>query len=572
MPIQQTNLIVKNPIISKEAYRIFVSLIFSAGMAVWGTTLITLIPLIKEFILTGKLEVHLRIIVGGVLYGGVLICLFWIYIEKLATKFVPRNIWILLIDFTALSFMAGAASTWRNETAFVFLAFTTIFVLLIRFIYTFRLEAKEMELHGFLPSLKNIRHSLLTQIVILYTVLIIISIIMGVFLVLILPRFAEVKWNIENVRGPLYWCVNAGMFAGILLTFFNSLKHTTIEARVSMEAIGVSDENIIPSLCPAYCEIPSTDIVKVAENVFNGQNAFRHFVNISQVSQFPQLPYHFSRVHAYRDVETQAFIMAYHAQNEKEIELRSMWVYLAHWFDDMFDDYYAEAIADIALDSTFDITTVLDKLDPRLKTLWQNTVKYTEDQRLCLHKYLLELGMRRLILGGPMFSNRCLNKHSFFLEKPKKLILENLRGSYGVQNLIQGIGESKESILTSRYLAYTAKVVVEVWDSFVKEADFDLSMLMNLFYAPGLYYHDSDIEREHDENSKLAEENVHVVSNILDEVIKLIKNLPDLKLKVALRPVPLFVKSFEPILKEVGLSSKYEEFLREPKIKAGLGT
>lgn len=233
-----------------------------------------------------------------------------------------------------------------------------------------------------------------------------------------------------------------------------------------------------------------------------------------------------------------------------------------------FDDYYAEAIANMQLDSNFDIAVVLDQLDSKLKTIWEHAVNYTKQTKCWRHEQLLQSGMRRLILGGPIFSNRCSNRHPEFIEKHRELIMENLNENYGIRYLIE---DAEKSSVTNRYLAYTTKVVVEIWDSFSHNADFNLSMIMNLFYAPGLFYHDFEPECVQDQISTSSEEKMDVVTKIIDAVIECIKRLPEEKLKLAIRPVPMFIKSFEPILRKVNLLSKYEEFLRTKEIKTALG-
>lgn len=670
MPTQKS---VKNPIISKDAYTTLVTFFFSAAIVTWGTLIIGYVPFTTDKIEWISNE-PLNIIIGGVLYGGVLICVFWVYIEKIIPKYVPRNVWILVIDLVALTFMTGAAGTWKMEMPFVCLASVTIFIMTIRFSV-----ALWQEKGGLRIFFANLTKDLLVQLVILYIfyfVLLVIVIIVtrhyqpSIYTALksgnydtsafypeeFKPPFTvknlcdkiEIKpnmqaqintldWLNELLRKPdffdnlkkefpkkifsnnivdlidktdsyrdknfsnlkkteqsaitklnrllleetypevtpksinfsirLYGVVIFGMFVGLVLTFCNTLSHTTNEKGEIVENFGISNEKIVPSLCPAYYKIPENAFANVAACVFKGQHSFHHLVDNCQDSHPPRLPYHFSRVHAQRDVETQAFIMAYHAVDNKEIELRSMWVYLAHWFDDLFDDYYAETIANMSLEPSFAITDVLNQLDPKLKTLWDNALVYTKNSSSFRNEELLELGMKRLILGGPMFSSRCIRKRSIFLDIHKQLIMDNLTDDYGIKIIIREIDKLKESELTSRYLAYTAKVVVEIWDSFAVGADFNLSMLMNFFYAPGLYYHDSELEHKQDENSADAEESVLVVERILNKITSLIKGLPEEKRKLAVRPVPLFVECFKPILSKFRLLQLYEAFLNDQKIK-----
>jgi hypothetical protein len=122
----------RNPIITPEAYRTFVSFMFSAAMVAWGATLLGLTPFTSSgaAVLVFPTDEHL---LGAVLYGCVLICFYWLYTQKLATSYLPNNMFLLLLDFVALSFMTGAATTWREKAAFVVLAICTLLLLSVRF-------------------------------------------------------------------------------------------------------------------------------------------------------------------------------------------------------------------------------------------------------------------------------------------------------------------------------------------------------------------------------------------------------------------------------------------------------
>lgn len=544
---KETRWISKNPIVSSEAYRTFISLIFSAGMAAWGATLMGFNPLNPKnlwmnnpwFIWNEPLHIQ----IGGVLYGIVLVCLFWIYIERLTIALVPGDLWVLVFDFIALSFLAGAAVTWNIEGPFVIITFITLFLLVGRFWVAWQVGKAKF---GRSDTLLRDIFWLYASLFAFGALLVLGSVVVG----------TGVDW--PNLPRILYWMVNFGMLGGISITGYHAFRHITAPER-EMERVAVIGETTTPSLCPAYGEIPKEMIVNVAKFVFKGERQFRDLLKISQDLHSLPLPYHLSRVHTYRDVETQAFIMAHHAKSPHEIELRSVWVYLAHWFDDMFDNYHAEGIANMEeFGPQFDIGRVLQKLDQRLNALWERAVEYTLSTTHWQHRDLLELGMRRLILGGPLFSDRCRRRRPYFLQKHRELIDTNLNKTYGVQELI-----AKESPISDMCLAYTAKVVVEIWDSFSDNADFDLSMLMNLFFAPGLYYHDSDAEQDFEEISPSAEEDVDVIKDALKRVVEHINGLPGEKRLLALKPVPLFVKCFEPILQRRGLLPIYKGFVRE---------
>ncbi len=93
---------------------------------------------------------------------------------------------------------------------------------------------------------------------------------------------------------------------------------------------------------------------------------------------------------------------------------------------------------------------------------------------------------------------------------------------------------------------------------------------MNFFYAPGLFHHDSMAEYRFEGIPTSAEEDRDAVRKVLELVCGEIIKLPLKKRKDVLRPVPLFVKSFEPILSGAGFLDVYKTFLEKNKIKEAL--
>ncbi len=259
----------------------------------------------------------------------------------------------------------------------------------------------------------------------------------------------------------LNYIINVAMLAGVLLTFFYTVRHHGEEDESEFTDVDLIDEENKPLLCPAYGKIPEDIIARVSERVFAGELKFRRFILESQNQRSTSIPYHLSKVHAYRDIEIQAFIMSHFAQGT-EIEIRSMWVYLAHWLDDMFDNYYAVKIADLDLEDNFDVAEVLGRLDPRFESLWKKAVEFSSNSNTPFNKDLLETGMRRMIIGGPMFSGRSENHHGKFRQMNHRIILGKLNVNHVVHSLLGSSSGNKNAIVSDRYLAYTAKVVVEI--------------------------------------------------------------------------------------------------------------
>lgn len=322
-------------------------------------------------------------------------------------------------------------------------------------------------------------------------------------------------------------------------------------------------------LTPCYNLIRPDRLPIVADAILGGEVRYQELLRLS--SGGGALPVNLSRVHSYRDVETQAFIMAHHvddpnADHTFEMSLRSMWVYLTHWFDDVFDYFRPEHLASMQLQGDFLIFDTLEKLDPRFAGLWETAIRETS----CIETWnrdLLELGMRRLILGGPMLSPRCQEQNAEFQSVHRMFVLEKLDGteSYGVQQLVQNIPD--------RHLAYTSKVVVEIWDSFSPPATFAMSLLMGLFYAPGLLKHDYRAESDLGEISESKEDSAIAYQPTLDAVADIITSLPKHEIRWIMKPVEMFVCSFRKVLIESGsdgLLSIYSGLLDHQRVKEAL--
>lgn len=565
----------QGPIISREAYRAFITVMFSAAMLAWTATFLGFVtpfmPRVsttsdsdsnasastskpaklssEEYKEAGRFPHGFALLVA-ILYGAVLICLYWIYSEKLATdELRPTNLLMLLFDFVALSFLAGASAAWRNEQFFVGLAIVTLFFLTCRFGVAAGWEigkarAKEM----------LVREMLITHVVAAYLLC---FIIIGCGLYLSNTSIYE-----PHTSQRLYRLICFGMVFGIGVTGYHSLSQAPPDD-AKRRHISTPFEHIQPSLLPAYGTVLTTRLQPVANHIFWGEREFRRILCSVDEHWLSPFEFHQSRVHAYRDIETQAFIMAHHVDDDVEVKLRAMWVYLAHWFDDIFDDQYAGRLASMNLTGEFSIADTLARLDKRFERVWKKAVVATEAHAKW-NQRLLETGMRRLILSGPMFSARCKSRHRALQEAHWKLIEGELTLDYGARELVNNIRKKH-----ARYLEYTSKVVVEIWDSFTPAADFNLSMLMNLFYAPGLFYHDAEEENELDQVVLAPEEdeNDPRLGETLDLVTTQIRGLTEAKLGLAAKPAPMFVRAFETILRRKRLLERYDAFLEDSKVK-----
>ena len=538
------------PVVTREAYRAFVSFMFAAAMLAWGATLLGL-TLLGQPVSIQAVPIQLPNaiqLISGILYGGVLICFYWLYSEILATQYPPTNLLLLLLDFIVLSFMTGTAASWRDAFNFNVLAFVTLALLAIRFAIAARFEWWPPR-----APRKRFREMMFTHI---FSVYVAYFIVLVIFLIGRLSGQQDVTIsvglaNVMKSNGLLFglWF---GMAMGIGVTGAHSMRHIPVRS-LSQPVQPTLEFNNRSTLVPAYGVIPERQLPIVVKHVFRGEERFRQFLRSVDSRWVSPLDFHESSVHTYRDVETQAFIMAHHAVDPDEIELRSMWVYLAHWFDDQFDDAYAADLTSSRVSEEVDIKDILIGLDPRLGRLWDEAVKYTRKRYPSWNDSLFELGMRRLILSGPMFSPKCSRQHDAIGHAHRELVFKRLNDDYGVKELVRDV--------PNLFLAYTSKVVVEMWDSFDPELDFNLSMLMNLFYAPGLFYHDAEIEHMRDEITfSKTRDNPDVFRDIIGKVFDTIRRLPIHKQELATKPVRMFVLSFDQILDQQGLRDIYQEW------------
>lgn len=355
----------------------------------------------------------------------------------------------------------------------------------------------------------------------------------------------------------LYTVVQIGMVLGILLTGFHAWFYgpsPTISPRPPIPSLTSDTYTPIrpPKLTPCYQIIPPDRLPIVADAVLKGEVRYRELLRLS--SGQGALAAHLSSVHSYRDVETQAFIMAHHADEPGkdrvlEMTLRSMWVYLSHWFDDIFDYYRPEQLAGMDLGDNFSIVDTLEKLDPRCKDLWLSAIQDTT-QLVGWKPDLLELGMRRLILGGPMLSPKCNDQNARFQAAHKAFVMRTLDRWASGDN-VKRLVELVEKV-PDRHLAYTSKVVVEIWDSFSEPATFPMSLLMGFFYAPGLLLHDYRAELDQGEILESPEDTVSSYKSTLEAVVKIIEGLPDGETRWMLKPVPMFLDCFRRVFKHSG--------------------
>lgn len=536
----------RNPVISKDAYRAFINILFGAALTLWVVTFL----FFKNPLLGNPFE-HtfpeaggsrpLNIWAAGILYGAVLVCTYWIFTMRIAQDYRPTHLLILALDFIALSFMTGAAVSWPHVAIFNKLALTTILLLWVRFALAARTEYRTKFPTGH-PCLRD--WEMLHYCCVYAVCALVLS---GMF---ISGRLGAVFES-----ASLYYIIIGGMLLGTALTWWHSKRGLAeAEERPPRYTWEVSD---VPILVPDYSAVKHGRLGEVANDVFQGERVFRRLL----AQNYPPAHYHNSRVHTYRDVEVQAFIMAHHAARSNERQVRSMWVYLSHWLDDFFDTWHAVRLANMAIyDERFAIEDILGQLDHPLHRLWEAAVNETRSwlDSATWNERLFQIGMRRLMASGPLFSARCEGKHKELRAQHKEFVLKSMEKESGAKRII--------AELDPIWLAYTTKVVVEIWDSFAPEGRFEASMLMNCFYAPGLLFHDARAEGE--QGGEVPVSLTHdEVETALRKAATQIQALNEAEIKLAMKPVPMFITTFKKVLDKELLLPFYTQFVHDPEIK-----
>lgn len=557
------------PIISRQAYLGFVSFIFAAAAVSWGATFLGINPVAIGFMTSDDssgirpqgldylVSLDGQILAGGLLYGVVLICFYWIYAEFLTIQHIPRNLVTLLLDFIALSFMAGAAAAWVNHKAFVYLAAVTVVLLFVRF-----------AMAGVREHWEGISwwQRIMTHIA-------------GVYLILIgflYFSYSLGEWihaggqpiDESTLYSKLYLIVLVFMLVGILITNVHAFifsPYAFSSAAPTLGVLAASEYGTpLPRLVPDYGIARSASLAEISSDVRDGERRFLNLLSLHSGKR--TLAPHLSRVHSLRDVETQAFIMSHHANGATERQLRSMWVYLAHWFDDLFDYYFPERLARQSFKGDFQIDELLKNLDEDYVTVWRKAIDVTKEDAVSWNADLLETGMRRLILGGPLFSPKCdSDRRKFLSDRHRDLVLGKL-GREGENSAIRELIQDTPQ----RHLNYTVKVVSEIWDSFDNKAKFSTSLLMNYFYSHSLLHHDFEAERARREGELSSDDATDQYLKTLDRASKLILELPDTQLAIAVKPVPMFFRCFRPVIQQEvgdsGLLNIYRAVLENDRV------
>ena len=297
------------PLFSSEAYMGFVSFIFAAAAVSWGAAVLGFNPVanrlmqpdgpsdVRVFTLDYLSSLDGQILAGGALYGAVLICFYWIYAAFLTTSHIPRRPWMLPLDFVALSFMTGAASSWVDRKTFVILAGTTVILLTIRFGFAAWNE------HSATIRWKQ---RIMSHIVIVYALL------FGGFGLMLLGAYTPTRErpiSESELFYYLYMGILGAMALGVVVTYWHASKITpyVLSPALIFDVLPASEYGTpLPRLVPDYGIARSDSLAKISSDVRQGETRFRSLLRLHSGKR--TLAPHLSRVHSLRDVETQAFM------------------------------------------------------------------------------------------------------------------------------------------------------------------------------------------------------------------------------------------------------------------------
>ena len=87
---------------------------------------------------------------------------------------------------------------------------------------------------------------------------------------------------------------------------------------------------------------------------------------------------------------------------------------------------------------------------------------------------------------------------------------------------------------------------------------------MNFFYAPGLFYHDSNAEKTQGEllqSAEIIEQTI--IEDTLKEVIEKIKEIPSAELAYVAKPAKIYIDTFGQIFENGRILSMYQDFIND---------
>ena len=227
-----------------------------------------------------------------------------------------------------------------------------------------------------------------------------------------------------------------------------------------------------------------------------------------------------SRVHSDTDLLMQSYILAVPSSHEPEhtveITNKAFMVAASHWLDDLIDGRNEVFVRRRLLtgprlsDDEDEARALFEHVYRPLVTKHTSKSFYAEflDEMLqsCTFAYnrnYLLLGLNRVAYGSVVFSPKIGRRERFELLDRHNVFLRHWNAGHdefsrGVERLLDEIAANPEAghIL----LGLTTKTVQEVaLSSEIKEMNIGLSILLNILYAPLIYYHNVRLEIQEQE-------------------------------------------------------------------------
>lgn len=484
---------VPSAIMSVAAYQSFVVFMFAAIMVNWGTTLLRVIKNIWESSARNKSHIGemtltaiqsvsfqgwVNVIVGLVL-GVALAHLYWTYAEKLVPEHPPRHLAIFSIDFLLLTVLMIAAGMWDSPLPLSVLAIVAFMIFGARLLPIWRTDKLYKSLFwlsmGFVAGI-----FVLVAVAILWRV-----------------ASSEPDSTLDIKVQPAWLvgslCVLTGLGTAIGFVWQRSRRHQPED--VDKQFPRMYFDPTPSRLIPAYWAIDPQLAARVIQGVRDGEETFLRLIKtLNKNAKAGQiLRHHQSGVHSYVDVETQAFIVCLSAPEPRDMKWYSLWVYLAHWLDDIIDSKGGGRVelSDLVGESALPVEELLNRIHPSAKEAWILAVSQTSQSCPNWKQEYAARGVERLVMSALM--NAVTRRREDRAEARviyRRQLLDQVKPD--------DAPESHELLcqMTADELAMTSKVTFDFWEAFRSPADDVYCLLLSILYSPGLALHDHRKEEE----------------------------------------------------------------------------
>ena len=289
-------------------------------------------------------------------------------------------------------------------------------------------------------------------------------------------------------------------------------------------------DEIQPKLVKLYSTVPNS--ASILEGVQRGRREY--LIKLKEYGLLQKHTSHISTVHAYDDVEVQAFILAIPSDgNLEEMSVKSLLTYGSHFIDDFLDRPDLEPGLDTLSRHRRNIKELLDSIGDVGKFahfLAQKT----------RHPDGVYRGLQLMAYAALIHLARTKKEQETYLEEHKQF------------NLAEASEELRTDIISMSNVAHwlSTKTAQEIWFGVEPKYNSNLALLWNLIYSPALYLHDAHEEKQKGElnfyGNKLP--TLDEMIFMIDVAAKHIKMHQDDRLEQRLLQLRFLRKAFEPVL------------------------